>query len=1477
VRDRIADGLNRLAKRFGTAVPESFTEGETASGMTPSTPFGPGTPLRPYDGYQRVPRSHEFVPQYNVSARPRSHERIAFSTLRGLIESYDFAQICIWHRIDSIRSLDRSLVAADGYSGDVTDAVALGEQILRKPDRETPWDAWLAEYLYDVLAYDAAALYRMRDRLGRPVGLQVVDGTTLVPLLDDWGNTPQGDAEAYVQYINGLPWNWLRTSDLIYRPFRKRSSGPYGQAPLETLLINANTDLRFQAYFLQRFTEGNVPRAFASAPESWTPGQIEEFQQAWDALMRGDQEILSQIKWIPGSGSIAWSDEKDFSDVFSLFMMRKTAAGYHVVPADLGFTETVNKSAGETQSDVQHRLGDTPLAKHVDGIITRFLQDDCGLPIQHKFDLGEEQDDRLATAQADWIYFRMAAVGPSEIREMRYGLTEPEGRPVPRGYFTERAGPIPLSALEAVSGPVDQLTGAPDPGAPLSHMVFDQVEGVLPNPPLADEPLAEQLYGPGAVPVAPPPQQVAKGITAGIAAATGLTSYDLVGHDASDDGDGDEDDPPAGNGLLVKAELDAFRVFRARRRKAGIWRDFQFRTVDPVRGHRLNDAGRLTVRKDAGQVSVAGLAVLAQGTGRVLMLQRALDENDPASGCWEFPGGHLEGDESPLQAAWREWAEETTRIPPPGQHTGTWTSPDGVYQGLVWTVPSEDCVPVGDGRGPIANPDDPDGDVVEAIAWWDPEQLPGNPAVRPELLACISDVLAALGSAGSEPEPPVAKSATLTKAQARYCDPSDQPGRHCGNCSMFRAPGLCTLVKGLIDPGAVCDHWDPAKVTKAADNPKDQAPDQGPPPVTQWPGWQYDLAAVAYWATRLADATEQAVDAETLAREFLATNPASDAPTKTQRVAELADLAQVFIDARREGLVNDLQTALTQIVTGVYWDGGAIGAASARGVLDAIEAGEPLHEAEAAVEDWAIGDREAAQLLLGDLADGSGLRALLDEAGITIRSVADSRLDELGRILVQGVERGDSSDTLARAIRDVLSNPARARMVASTELCRAVSAASVASYQQRGVTRGSWSDAYDDRVCVLCEANAAEGPHDLGVPFVSGALYPPQHPMCVIGSTRIDAPTLLGVVAADVSDGLPLDPASLGVGLGRDASASTAPAVTLAERDFGRGNIRAVIDREYVGDVVTIRTALGYELTATPNHPVATSRGWVPISELTVFDYALSRVGTERPASHIDPDVDDIPPRIEDVAQSLPVAFGPMPTAPEDFHGDGAGSQVHVVLADRLLMDDAQPSAPQIVGQGELGRRDVHRGTPLDRRGALDQGFLCTPGTARRVVGSRSDTAPLLGTGVGHPLIHGGAAPAGFDTGFPEPHPDRGSGYAEGSSERLFALSGKVSGNDRNGIDGDSLRPRGLRFATHADPSSRETVTNRLSADAEGFCDRVVALACGIAPDQIVHVEWQAFSGHVYNLETIDGWYMANSIVTHNCRCALLPDIPDAS
>jgi len=741
-------------KAYNSAEPPEMAAGERAAGMDVTRPFSPGEPIGPYEGYSRHPRQREFVTGYNIAARPRSHERVAFDTLKGLIEAYDVASICIWHRIDSIRALDWSLVPVRGFAGDADDVIDHGMRALEKPDGETPFHSWLAKWLYDVLAYDAGCLYRTRNRRGDVVGLSTVDGTSVAPLLDYWGRSPKPPAEAYVQYVNGLPWNWLTRDDLIYEPFRPITGSVYGRAPLESILLNANTDLRFQAYFLQRFTEGNIPAAFASAPETWTPSQIEQFQEYWDAFMLGDQTVKSQIKWIPGGSTIAWSNEKEFQDHFSLFLMRKTAAAYHVVPADLGFTEDVNRSSGETQGDVQHRIGDLPLIGHVQSILSHYLRHDLGLPIKFAFDTGQEKDDRLTQAQAWQIYVATGAASPDEMREELLGLPGDPGRPTPRFYATTRSGPIPLLAIDGVAGKVDPETFGPRVDQPIIYQPFVAPPGVVAAEGTTDHTASMQAEDgyqmavrqqleaqDNAQPLAP---VVKDGPTVGVTTQTGITSYDLIGHDD------DEQETPAD---LVKREMVAFRRFRTARRRDGRWRDFKFGHVDPVRAHRLNDAGRLAVRKAAGEVAVAGLAVRAADTGRVLMLQRALDDEDPAGGTWEFPGGHLDGDETPLQAAWREWAEETRAIPPPGQQTGSWTAGDGIYEGIVWTVPDEAHVPVHTGRDQIDNPDDPDGDAVEAIAWWDPEQLAGNPAVRPELLDSLGDVLTALGvESASEPD-----------------------------------------------------------------------------------------------------------------------------------------------------------------------------------------------------------------------------------------------------------------------------------------------------------------------------------------------------------------------------------------------------------------------------------------------------------------------------------------------------------------------------------------------------------------------------------------------------------------------------------------------------------------------------------------------------------------------------------------------------
>lgn len=842
--------------------------GEVVSQMGMQYPFAPGEPLPPYYGYGRTPRAFDFQTGYNIATRPRTHERVSFDTLRGLIDAYDVAQIAIWHRIDSVRSLDWKLVPADGFTGDPTSAIQTGLAALDKPDRVTSFETWLGKWLFDVLAFDAGALYRMRNRGGGVIGLSVVDGTTIAPLLDYWGNPPQPPAEAYVQYVNGVPWNWLTRNDLIYEPYRPSSRSVYGRAPLEAILLNANTDVRFQLYFLQRFTEGNVPEAFASAPETWSADQIEQWQTYWDSMLYGEQGAKHQIKWMPGGSTIAWSNEKDFTDKFSLFLMRKTCAAYHVVPSDLGFTEDVNRSSGESQADVQHRVGDLPLIRYVQRILTGFLREDLGLPLRFAFDIGEEQDDRLQQAQADQIYIDEAVVSASEIRQMRFGLPEAGGRPVPRFINSSRSGPVPLDALYALAGQIDPLTAAPAPGVPLPQTAFTGVPGIVPNPPLEAAPLAEDEFGPAALPPQPAPAgaaPVGKEATAGVTSATGITGYDGPGR--REDEDDDETQTPGAREQQVekaRTEQAAFRRYVRARKRTGMWRDFEFAHTAPLAAHRLNDSGRLAVRKAAGEIGVAGLAVRAADTGRVLMIQRANDPDDPAGGSWEFPGGHVEDGEGPLDAAWREWGEESGRIPPPGTLTGTWDASNGIYRGFVWTVESESSVPVRSGTL-VANPDDPDGDQVEAIAWWEPGQLPGNPAVRAELAADLPLVLAALDPG----------------------DPGDTPGDD--------------------------------DVAKAV---------SGDPKARRWAGWDLDLDTVAYWHPRLTAAIAAVLHKRVLdemASAYLTQQPQAGDGQQGKRQRNQAAAAWLWLWLGAEGITLDP----ADVAAGIVADGMLIGATSA--------------------------------------------------------------------------------------------------------------------------------------------------------------------------------------------------------------------------------------------------------------------------------------------------------------------------------------------------------------------------------------------------------------------------------------------------------------------------------------------------------------------------------------------------------------------
>lgn len=70
----------------------------------------------------------------------------------------------------------------------------------------------------------------------------------------------------------------------------------------------------------------------------------------------------------------------------------------------------------------------------------------------------------------------------------------------------------------------------------------------------------------------------------------------------------------------------------------------------------------------------------------------------------------------------------------------------------------------------------------------------------------------------------------------------------------------------------------------------------------------------------------------------------------------------------------------------------------------------------------------------------------------------------------------------------------------------------------------------------------------------------------------------------------------------------------------------------------------------------------------------------------------------------------------------------------------------------------------------------------------------------------------------------------------------------------------------------RPKVIDNLALERTGFpadnlCNLLDGLPFTAKPVEIVNVDRTGYSGHVYNLQTKDGWYVTDGIITHNCRC----------
>lgn len=316
----------------------------------------------------------------------------------------------------------------------------------------------------------------------------------------------------------------------------------------------------------------------------------------------------------------------------------------------------------------------------------------------------------------------------------------------------------------------------------------------------------------------------------------------------------------------------------------------------------------------------------------------------------------------------------------------------------------------------------------------------------------------------------------------------------------------------------------------------------------------------------------------------------------------------------------------------------------------------------------------------------------------------------------------------------------------------------------------------------------------------------------------------------------------------------------------------AVSTRWYDGELVILHTASGIELPVTPNHPILTPKGWVAAGQLVKGGNVLCQLGEEGMMQSINPYKDQIPSRIEDVACSFGeperVLTISMPVAPEDFHGDGTGSDICIIRTNGLLRGNDNSFSCEPFSQKAFGST-TEPPEGLETLGVVNLLFKRLFAATNSVMGSLSQCLPFARSHTGKACSHCGRPIRGsINAKIFQAFLNRGLVYAQAFSNSLFGFACQVALENNIAVQRYPAIDSGLLEVANDNPVVFQSGFNGLLADVQGGRKLIERFAGSVATDEITDIERRAFSGHVYGLQTTDGWYACNNIITHNCKHA---------
>jgi hypothetical protein len=361
--------------------------------------------------------------------------------LRSTADQVDIIRRCLEVVKNKITSMDWDIVLSDDASESLASesgkdhvrAMADARQKYTKdidrlrnfweqPDRANgyTWSDWLNIFLEDSLVLDAVALWPQKSVGGDLFGFQLLDGSTIKPLIDDRGMRPMPPNPAFQQILYGFPRSeFMATSDdenadgeftsdeLTYLVKNRRTWSVYGFSPVERALPLADIYLRRQDWIRKEYTDGVTPELMMETDANFgnNPDLIRAYENIYNDDLAGQTAQRMRVRILPAGFKPIQFDGygEKFKDTLDNYLITSICGHFGVLPSEIGFSGSGSLGAsglqaGETMSG--EAIGIQPLAQWISRQLTNLSYLYLGMPRELEFKvLFESKIDTEAEAR----------------------------------------------------------------------------------------------------------------------------------------------------------------------------------------------------------------------------------------------------------------------------------------------------------------------------------------------------------------------------------------------------------------------------------------------------------------------------------------------------------------------------------------------------------------------------------------------------------------------------------------------------------------------------------------------------------------------------------------------------------------------------------------------------------------------------------------------------------------------------------------------------------------------------------------------------------------------------------------------------------------------------------------------------------------------------------------------------------------------